>query len=314
MTARILNGTAIAAQISSELAVEIGQLKSAGITPGLAAVLVGENPASQIYVRRKVAACSALGVSSELIELPAHTTTGELAKVVQELNARDAIDGILVQLPLPSQIDAKEILVAMDPAKDVDGLHPTNAGNLLTGRPGMVPCTAAGIIEILERSGVRIAGARAVVIGRSLMVGKPAALLLLQRNATVTVCHSKTPKLAAIAGEADILVAAIGKPATVRWDCIKEGAIVIDVGLTRLTREEDVRAVYHEPAEALEQLAAKGYVLVGDVQPEDARDRAGAITPVPGGVGPLTVMMLMSNTVRAARLRRGVSARAASQH
>lgn len=313
MTARILNGTAIAAQISSELAVEIGQLKSAGITPGLAAVLVGENPASEIYVRRKVAACSALGLSSELIELPAQTTTGELVKVVQELNARDAIDGILVQLPLPSQIDRQEVLLAIDPAKDVDGLHPINAGNLLTGRPGMVPCTAAGIIEILERSGAHISGARAVVIGRSLLVGRPAALLLLQRNATVTLCHSKTPKLASIASEADILVAAIGKPATVRWDCIKEGAIVIDVGVTRLTREEDVRAAFHEPAEALEQLAAKGYVLVGDVQPEDARDQAAAVTPVPGGVGPLTVVMLMSNTIRAARLRRGVSARAASQ-
>jgi methylenetetrahydrofolate dehydrogenase (NADP+)/methenyltetrahydrofolate cyclohydrolase len=309
VTARILNGAEIARQISSELVREIAQLKSAGITPGLAAILVGENPASQIYVRRKVEACAALELSSELIELPSRTTTGELLNVIQELNGRGQIHGILLQLPLPSQVDTKEALLAIDPGKDVDGLHPFNAGNLMTGRPGMVPCTAAGIIEILERSGIPTRGARAVVIGRSDLVGKPVALLLLQRNATVTICHSQTQKLASMTSEADILIAAIGKPALVRWDYIKEGATVIDVGTTRLTREEDVRAVFHEPEEALAQLAAKGSVLVGDVQPEDARDKAGAVTPVPGGVGPLTVMMLMSNTVRAARLRREAGAR-----
>jgi methylenetetrahydrofolate dehydrogenase (NADP+) / methenyltetrahydrofolate cyclohydrolase len=304
VTARILNGAEIAGEISSQLAQEIATLNSAGITPGLAAVLVGENPASQIYVRRKMDACAGLGLSSEVIGLPVETTTRELVKVIQGLNGRDQIDGILVQLPLPSQVDAQEALLAIDPAKDVDGLHPVNAGNLMTGRPGMVPCTAAGIVEILERSGIPIQGRRAVVIGRSDMVGKPVALLLLQRNATVTVCHSRTQGLHGIASEADILIAAIGKPAFVRWDYIKEGATVIDVGINRLTQEGQVRAVFYEPQEALEQLAAKGFVLVGDVQPEEAFDKAGAVTPVPGGVGPLTVMMLMSNTVRAARLRR----------
>jgi methylenetetrahydrofolate dehydrogenase (NADP+) / methenyltetrahydrofolate cyclohydrolase len=309
VTARILNGSEIAKQVFSQLAREISELKSAHVTPGLAAVLVGENPASHIYVRRKVEACTGLGLSNDLIQLPSSTTTGELLKVVQELNVRDAMDGILVQLPLPRQVDAKEVLLAISPAKDVDGLHPVNAGNLVTGRPGMVPCTAAGILEILERSGIRIRGTRAVVVGRSDMVGKPTALLLLQRGATVTVCHSQTENLGYVTREADILVAAIGKPALLRWDFIKEGATVIDVGMNRLTRPEEVRALYHEPAEALEQLAAKGFVLVGDVQPEDAREKAGALTPVPGGVGPLTVTMLMSNTVRAARLRRGLSAR-----
>jgi methylenetetrahydrofolate dehydrogenase (NADP+) / methenyltetrahydrofolate cyclohydrolase len=310
VTARILNGAQIANQISSQLAHEVAGLKSAGITPGLAAILVGENPASQIYVRRKTEACTALGLSSEVIELPAETTTGALVKVIQDLNARDHIDGILVQLPLPSQVDAKQALLAIDPAKDVDGLHPVNAGNLVTGRPGVVPCTAAGIIEILERSRIPIERAHAVVVGRSDMVGKPVALLLLQRNATVSICHSRTEKLASATSQADILIAAIGKPALIRWNYIKEGATVIDVGMNRLTREDEVRAAFHEPEEALEKLATKGYVLIGDVQPEDAREKAGAVTPVPGGVGLLTVAMLMSNTIRAAQLRRPAARRA----
>ncbi|HTV56840.1 MAG TPA: bifunctional 5,10-methylenetetrahydrofolate dehydrogenase/5,10-methenyltetrahydrofolate cyclohydrolase [Terriglobia bacterium] len=304
MTARILSGAEIARQTSSQLEHEVAILKSAGITPGLVAILVGENPASRIYVRRKTEACAALGLSSEIIELPAETTTMKLVKVIQELNARDQIDGILVQLPLPSHVNAKEALLAIDPAKDVDGLHPVNVGNLVTGRPGMVPCTAAGIIEILTRSGIPIEGTHAVVVGRSEMVGKPVALLLLQRNATVTICHSRTERLPSLASQADILIAAIGKPSLIRWDYIKEGATVIDVGMNRLTREDEVRAAFHEPEEALEKLATKGSVLIGDVQPEDARDKAGAVTPVPGGVGLLTVAMLMANTVRAARLRR----------
>jgi methylenetetrahydrofolate dehydrogenase (NADP+) / methenyltetrahydrofolate cyclohydrolase len=305
--ARILNGNQIAAEIQTELAQEIARLKSEGAKPGLAAVLAGENPASQIYVRNKVKACEALGLYSEQVVLPASATTAQLLKVIQELNAREQIDGILVQLPLPTGIDAAQALLAIDPAKDVDGLHPLNAGKLLSGRPGLVPCTPAGIIAILERSGIPIRSARAVVVGRSSLVGKPVALLLLQRNATVTLCHSQTEKLAPVTCEADILVAAIGKPAFIRWDFIKEGATVIDVGINRLTQEEEVRAVFHEPAEALERLAEKGYVLTGDVQPEDAREKAGAFTPVPGGVGPLTIAMLISNTVRAARLRRGIA-------
>ncbi|MGH9396183.1 MAG: bifunctional 5,10-methylenetetrahydrofolate dehydrogenase/5,10-methenyltetrahydrofolate cyclohydrolase [Terriglobia bacterium] len=307
MTARILNGEPIAAIIRNELATEIAALKSAGIVPGLAAVLVGENPASQIYVRSKVKTCEALGLYSEQIELPATTRTEELLRLVRDLNARNEIDGILVQLPLRPQVDAKAVLLAVDPAKDVDGFHPINIGNLVSGRPGVVPCTPAGIIQLLERSNIPVRGARAVVIGRSDTVGKPLAMLLLHKNATVTICHSQTPHLSAVTREADLLVAAIGKPALVSWDFIKPGATVIDVGTTRLTRPEEVRAAFHEPLEALERLAVRGSILVGDVQAEDVKEIAGAYAPVPGGVGPLTIAMLMSNTVGAARLRRGNS-------
>ncbi|MGH9449015.1 MAG: bifunctional 5,10-methylenetetrahydrofolate dehydrogenase/5,10-methenyltetrahydrofolate cyclohydrolase [Terriglobia bacterium] len=304
MAARVLYGEPIAASIKNALATELAGLKSRGIIPGLAAVLVGENPASQVYVRSKVKTCEALGIYSEQIELPADTRTGELLERVRELNARNEIDGILVQLPLPPQVDAKAVLLAVDPAKDVDGFHPLNIGNLVSGRPGVVPCTPAGIIQILERSGIAIRGARAVVIGRSDTVGKPVAMLLLHQNATVTICHSQTPHVSAVAKEADILVAAVGQPAFVRWEFIKPGATVIDVGITRLTEPDDVRAAWHEPLDALERLAEKGSVLMGDVQPEDVRELAGAYTPVPGGVGPLTIAMLMSNTVQAAQRRR----------
>ncbi len=305
MSGRVLDGNKIRDEIKAELAREIEELKRAGITPGLAAVLTGEDPASQIYVRSKVKTCAALGLHSEKIELPTHTTTDQLLKLVDDLNHRDEIDGILVQLPLPSQIDSKRVLMAVDPAKDVDGFHPVNIGNLVSGRPGLVPCTPAGIIEILVRSQIPIKGARAVVIGRSDIVGKPVAMLLLHQHATVTVCHSRTRDLAAVAREGDILVAAIGKPALVTADFIKPGAAVIDVGMNRLTTPEAVRTVFHDPTAALRQLEAKGSVLVGDVQPEDLVEKTGAYTPVPGGVGPLTIAMLMANTVRAARARRG---------
>lgn len=305
MPARILYGEPIAAAIKTDLEAQIAALKSEGIVPGLAAVLVGENPASQIYVRNKVKACQALGLHSEQIELPATTDTGALLDLVRNLNGRDDIDGILVQLPLPAQIDVKEILLAIDPAKDVDGFNPVNVGNLVSGRASLVPCTPAGVIQILERSAIPIEGARAIIVGRSDTVGKPLAMLLLHRHATVTICHSRTPHLAQITREADILVAAIGKPALISWDYIKPGATVIDVGISRLTTADEVRAVFHEPFEPLERLAARGSVLVGDVQPEDVRQLAGACTPVPGGVGPLTIAMLMSNTVRAAAQRRG---------
>ncbi len=305
MSARVLNGTQIADAIKEELKQEIAALKSRGVTPGLAAVLVGENPASQIYVRNKVRACESLGLYSERIELPAETSTAELLKLIADLNAKDCVDGILVQLPLPPHIDAKKVLPAIDPMKDVDGLHPVNAGKLMSGRPGMIPCTPAGVIQILERSQIPIRGARAVVVGRSDMVGKPMAMLLLHQNATVTICHSQTRDLPAVTREADILVAAIGKPALITKDFIKPGATVIDVGTSRLTRAEEVQAIFHEPSAPLERLQAKGFILMGDVQPEDVKEVAGAYTPVPGGVGPLTIAMLMSNTVRAARLRRG---------
>jgi methylenetetrahydrofolate dehydrogenase (NADP+) / methenyltetrahydrofolate cyclohydrolase len=310
VSACILDGKKIRDEIKAELAEQISKLKAAGITPGLAAVLVGEDPASQIYVRSKVKTCEDLGLYSERIEWPADTTTERLLKLVHDLNSRNEIDGILVQLPLPPQVDSKLVLEAIDPAKDVDGFHPVSVGNLVRNRPGLVPCTPAGIIEILRRSNVTMKGARAVVIGRSDIVGKPVAMLLLHNHATVTVCHSRTKDLPGVAREGDILVAAMGKAAFVTGDFIKPGATVIDVGINRLTTEEEVRKIYHDPAAPLEKLKAKGSVLVGDVQPEDAMEKAGAFTPVPGGVGPLTIAMLMSNTVKAANLRRGTRAAA----
>ena len=313
MGARVLDGNKIRDQIKAELAGQIRDLKAAGVTPGLAAVLVGENPASQIYVRSKVKTTEALGLYSEKIEWPATTSTEQLLDLVARLNAREEIDGILVQLPLPPQVDAKRVLEAVDPAKDVDGFHPVNIGNLVSGRPGLVPCTPAGIIEILLRSRIAIQGARAVVLGRSDIVGKPVAMLLLHNHATVTICHSKTRDLAAVAREGDILVAAMGKAAFVNVEFIKPGATVIDVGINRLTTPEEVRRIFHDPAGPLGELEAKGSVLVGDVQPEDVREKAGAYTPVPGGVGPLTIAMLMANTVKAARLRRGGQASASSR-
>ena len=309
MSARILDGGKIRDELKAELTQEISQLKAAGIVPGLAAVLVGENPASQIYVRNKVKTCENLGLYSEKIGWPASTTTDRLLDLVEALNGREDIDGILVQLPLPPQVDSKRVLLAVDPAKDVDGLHPVNVGNLVSGRPALIPCTPAGIIEILVRSGIPIRGARAVVIGRSHMVGKPVAMLLLQHDATVTICHSKTRDLAALSRQADILVAATGLAAFVTGDFIKPGATIIDVGINRLTTPEEVRMVFRDPATPLRELESKGSVLVGDVQPEDVRQTAGAYTPVPGGVGPLTIAMLMLNTVRAARARRGQNAK-----
>jgi methylenetetrahydrofolate dehydrogenase (NADP+)/methenyltetrahydrofolate cyclohydrolase len=308
LTAKILDGNKIRDEIQLELLQQIAELKGMGVTPGLGAVLVGENPASQIYVRSKVKTCEALGLYSEKIERSKESTTEELLELVDCLNRKDVIDGILIQLPLPPQVDTKRVLMAVDPAKDVDGFHPVNVGNLVAGRSGFVPCTPAGIMEILKRSKIAIKGARAVVIGRSDIVGKPVAMLLLHEHATVTICHSRTRDLPAVAREGDILVAAMGKPAFVTGDFIKPGATVIDVGINRLTTEEEVRKIFHDPAAPLAALAKRGSVLVGDVQPEDARAIAGAFTPVPGGVGPLTIVMLMSNTIQAARLRRGCRA------
>ncbi len=305
MTANILDGNKIRDEIQSELFQQIADLKRVGVTPGLAAVLVGENPASQIYVRSKVKTCEALGLYSEKIERSKDSTTAGLLELVTDLNRNDAIDGILIQLPLPPQVDTKRVLMAVDPAKDVDGFHPVNVGNLVAGRTGFVPCTPAVILEILKRSKIALKGARAVVIGRSDIVGKPVAMLLLHEHATVTICHSRTRDLPAVAREGDILVAAMGKAAFVTADFIKPGATVIDVGINRLTTEEDVRKIFHDPTGPLATLQKRGSVLVGDVQPEDARAVAGAFTPVPGGVGPLTIVMLMSNTIQAARLRRG---------
>jgi methylenetetrahydrofolate dehydrogenase (NADP+)/methenyltetrahydrofolate cyclohydrolase len=306
VSARILDGNKIRDEILQGLRKEIEELKLAGAVPGLAAVLVGDNPASQIYVRSKVRTCESLGLFSEKIEPPATSSTQDLLDLVDSLNHRDDIDGILIQLPLPPQVDSKKVLEAVDPAKDVDGFHPVNIGYLVSGRPGLVPCTPAGVIEIIKRSGVEMKGARAVVVGRSDIVGKPTAMLLMHNHATITICHSRTRDLPGVAREGDILVAAMGKAAYVTGDFIKPGAVVIDVGQNVLKTEEEVRRVFHDPTQALQKLAAKGQVLVGDVQSEDALEKAGAYTPVPGGVGPLTITMLMVNTVQAAKARRGV--------
>jgi methylenetetrahydrofolate dehydrogenase (NADP+)/methenyltetrahydrofolate cyclohydrolase len=303
LPARILSGNAIRDQIYTELKQEIAALGAAGVRPGLAAVLVGDNPASQIYVRSKVAACEQLGLGSWLITPPASTTTDELLALVAELNARDDVDGILVQLPLPLQVDTKRVLEAVDPSKDVDGFHPTNLGKLVSGRPGLVACTPAGSMEILRRSGISLEGADAVVVGRSDIVGKPMALLLMHANATVTICHSKTRDLPQVVRRADIVIAAIGRAAMIESDWVRPGATVIDVGINRITNAAEAERIFARFPAKLAQFKEKGSVLVGDVHPSVA-DLAGAMTPVPGGVGPLTIAMLMSNTVKAARLRR----------
>ena len=311
MSARILNGNAIRDQIYGELHAEIASLASAGIKPGLAAVLVGENPASKLYVNSKIAACEKLGLASFLLTPPATITTEELLALIDQLNRRDDVDGILVQMPLPPQIDAKKILDAVSPDKDVDGFHPINVGKLVAGRPSLVACTPAGVMEILKRSGILTDGADAVVIGRSDIVGKPQALLLLHANATVTICHSKTKNLAEHVKRADIVVAAIGRAAMVTRDFIKPGATVIDVGQNVVTNAAEAEKIFAAFPDKLESFRKKGSVLVGDVHP-DVVEVAGAFTPVPGGVGPLTIAMLMSNTVRAARMRRATLTPAAA--
>ncbi len=310
MPARILDGLKIRDEIFAELKTEIGRLHGMGIRPGLAAVLVGENPASQIYVKSKIAACEQLGLASWLHTPPANITTDYMLQLVRDLNADDNVDGILVQLPLPAQVDSKRVLEAVDPAKDVDGFHPVSMGMLVSNRPGLVACTPAGCMEMLRRNQIAIEGANAVVLGRSDIVGKPMALLLLHANATVTVCHSKTRDLPEVIRRADILVAAIGKAGYVQADWIKPGAAVIDVGTNKVTDDTEAEALLRNFPERLEKFRMKGNALIGDVHP-DAVDVAGALSPVPGGVGPMTITMLMSNTVKAARLRRGSTAAAA---
>jgi methylenetetrahydrofolate dehydrogenase (NADP+)/methenyltetrahydrofolate cyclohydrolase len=268
-------------------------------------VLVGNVAASQIYVRSKVQSCADLGIYSDLITPPATVTTEEMLALVAQLNARDEIDGILIQLPLPAQVDTKALLDAIDPAKDVDGFHPVNAGRLQAGRPALAPCTPAGIIEILKRSGIPISGQHAVVVGRSDIVGKPAAMLLLHQNATVTICHSKTQNLGEVTRQADILVAAIGRPGFITPEMVKPGATLIDVGINRITDPAEFARFFVGNAKREASFAKRGSTLVGDVHPA-AFEVAGAYTPVPGGVGPLTIAMLMANTVSAAKMRRGL--------
>ncbi len=303
MAARALSGKPIADAIKDEVSAEVKKL---GFRPGLAVVRVGEDPASAVYVASKVKTTEDLGMHSEHIHLSAETSHDELLAIIKGLNCRDEIDGILVQLPLPGHIDDREILEAIDPAKDVDGFHPMNVGRLSQGREALVPCTPAGVIEILKRSDIPIAGQHAVIVGRSNIVGKPMAMLLLQENATVTICHSRTRDLASITRQADIIVAAIGRPGFIRGEHIGEGATVVDVGINSVSDPAAAAELFSE-TDLPKRLAAienRGATLVGDVNPKEANERAGAFTPVPGGVGLLTVAMLMKNTVDAAKMRR----------
>ncbi len=289
MTAKAIDGKQIAADLRAAIALGVDELEEAHrVTPGLAVVLVGEDPASQVYVRNKGKATLEAGMKSFEHKLPATTTQAELLEIVQRMNADDSIDGILVQLPLPKHIDANAVLDAIHPDKDVDGFHPINAGRLAIGRPGLVPCTPSGSMRLIRSVEPKLSGKHAVVIGRSNIVGKPMAQLLLAADCTVTIAHSKTADLPAISRQADILIAAVGRPEMVTGDWVKPGAIVIDVGINRVP-------------------AAEGKTkLVGDVHYASAAEKAGAITPVPGGVGPMTIACLLENTLRAAKLRRGI--------
>jgi len=305
VTAKILDGTSVAKAIKEEVAAEVAELRGRGLRPGLAAVLVGADPASQIYVSSKVKTCEQLGLYSEKIDLADTVTTAEMLSLVHDLNSRDDIDGILIQLPLPRQVDAAAVLNSVDPAKDVDGFHPVNVGKLMLNEPGLRPCTPAGILEMLERYEIEITGARAVVLGRSRIVGLPMSLLLLHRNATVTVCHSRTRDLPSVAREADILIAAIGKTGMVDRNYIKPGAAVVDVGMNKVSTEEDLERFFGDDPKRRAAFEKNGYTLIGDVNPREAAEVAGYVSPVPGGVGPLTIAMLMKNTLAAMKMRRG---------
>lgn len=304
MTAKILDGASVAQAIKDQVASEVAEYSRRGLRPGLAAVLVGSDSASQIYVSGKVRTCEQLGLYSEKIELPETTTTEELLALVRDLNSRDEIDGILIQLPLPKQVEAALVLNSVDPAKDVDGFHPLNIGRLTLNEPGLRPCTPAGIIELLDRHEIQITGARAVVMGRSRIVGLPVAMLLLHRHATVTICHSRTKDLPAVAREADILIAAIGRTGMVDGGYIKPGAAVVDVGMNRVTTREDLARFFGDDPKRRAAFEKNGHTLIGDVNPRAAAEVAGYLTPVPGGVGPLTIAMLMKNTLTAMKMRR----------
>ena len=304
---KLLDGSPIREQILKECEPRVRALKAAGHPPGLAVILAGNNPASEIYVRNKIKTCQELGIYSEKLAPPETVTTEEVLALVEDLNRRPEIDGILVQLPLPAQVDSKRVLFAVSPEKDVDGLHPLNLGRVLANTPGPRPCTPSGILELLKRNGIPIRGQRAVVVGRSDLVGKPAAMLLLHEHATVTICHSRTANLAEVCAEADILVAAIGRPAMLTRDYIKPGATVIDVGTNRISTREEAARIFRNSPEKLAAFDRKGSLLVGDVDPVDVLERAGAYTPVPGGVGILTVTMLMVNTLEVAERRSEVA-------
>ena len=299
----VLDGILVAAEIKAEVATEVRALEAKGVRPGLAVILVGSVAASEIYVRSKVKTTGELGIYSEMLTPPESITTAQLLTMVAELNVRDEIDGILIQLPLPAHVDTKRLLEAVAPEKDVDGFHPVNVGRLQSGQPGLQPCTPAGVMEMLRRRNISVAGKNAVVIGRSDIVGKPMAMLLLNASATVTICHSKTVDLASFTRAADVLVAAIGRPGFVTPEMVKPGAVVIDVGINRVTDEQEMKGFFGDDPARAATFAKRGSVVVGDVHPE-AFAVSSAYTPVPGGVGALTIAMLMANTVKAAKLRR----------
>jgi len=306
MSALVLDGRKISAEIRSELRSRVESLTQKHRSPGLAVILVGEDPASEIYVRNKVKACLELGIRSFKSTPAASITTDELLTLVESYNQDAEVDGILVQMPLPPHVNSQRILLAVDPSKDADGFHPFNVGNLVGNRPGPRPCTPAGIIQLLKRYQIPLSGSRAVIVGRSEIVGKPMAMMMLHESATVTICHSRTRYLAEECWRADILVAAIGKPAMLTAPYIREGAVVVDVGMNRLTDPADVHRLFaHEPSR-LEAFAKTGSLMVGDVEPFAMQTMASAYTPVPGGVGPLTIAMLMSNTVALAEQHLGI--------
>jgi methylenetetrahydrofolate dehydrogenase (NADP+)/methenyltetrahydrofolate cyclohydrolase len=304
MLPRILDGIAVSKAIRAEVAAGTASLAPRGIVPGLTAVLVGEDPASTVYVRNKGAAAKEAGFAGRTLSFPATLREAELLATIGGLNRDDAVDAILVQLPLPKHIDAARILEAIDPKKDVDGFHPVNAGRLLQGKSAPVPCTPAGILELLTREGIPLQGTRAVVVGRSDIVGKPTALLLLQKHATVTIAHSRTRDLPGLCREADLLVAAIGRPGFVTGAFVKEGAVLVDVGINRLTSRAEVERFFPGDAARLLTFEKKGATLVGDCDPVTAFPRSSRYTPVPGGVGPLTIAMLLRNTLDLCRGRR----------
>ncbi len=301
----VLDGVAIAAEIRAEVAAEVQSPTFHELRPGLAVILVGSVAASEIYVRSKVKTCGELGIYSEMITPPESVTTGELLGIVENLNVRDEIDGILIQLPLPKHVDTKRLLEAVSPAKDVDGFHPVNVGRLVSDQPGLQPCTPAGVMEMMRRRNLPVSGRNAVVLGRSDIVGKPMAMLLLNASATVTICHSKTIDLPEVTRQADILVAAIGRAGFVTPEMVKPGAVLVDVGINRITEAAEVTRFFGDDPARQATFAKRGSVVVGDIDPAAFR-LSSAYTPVPGGVGALTIAMLMSNTVKAAKLRRGL--------
>jgi methylenetetrahydrofolate dehydrogenase (NADP+)/methenyltetrahydrofolate cyclohydrolase len=304
ITTKKLDGSRIAAEIREEVGTAVVALGERGITPRLDAVLVGEDPASMVYVGSKAKTLAALGMMSETHHLPENTRQAELEALVDDLNANPEVDGILIQLPLPDTIDTASILRRVDPAKDVDGFHPENVGLLQQGRPRLVPCTPAGIMEMLRREEIEITGRRAVVVGRSDIVGKPMAMLLLHAHATVTICHSRTRDLAALTRRAEILVAAVGVQSLIGPEHVADGAVVVDVGMHRVTDRETVERLYPGNEKKIAAFEKRGAVFTGDVDFTRVLPKAGRITPVPGGVGPLTIAMLMANTVTAAKTRR----------